>query len=188
MKRILGVCILIALFLLALAVLRPSPTRGDTGIDAGTNALRAQTGLHALATSSALTALASERAEEISTDFNHHSLNGRVPACTSAWGENIAYSGYSNPDFVQMWANSPEHRANMLGDWQYQGSATYTVGSVTYAVQIFIRGCAVVSTPPPSQHSEAPVLLPNTSVTCPTALPSNRMSYLSSLVKTADSM
>jgi hypothetical protein len=170
-KRILAVTIIIALFLITLAWVRPSPVHGDIGIDTGTNAHRISAGLPALTTWAPLQVVADKRAREISTDFNHHIdlIFPLLPSCVTGAGENIAWSDFDSPDFVQIWWSSPEHRANMLGDWRYQASATYRSGDRTYAVQLFARGCepAPASTPastPNAPAAPAPTFtLPNTS-------------------------
>ena len=164
MKRILATTILIALSMAALAWLRPSPVNGDISIDAGTNAHRTSTGLPALTTWAPLQAVANQRAVQISTDFNHHIdlIFPLLPACVTGAGENIAWSGFDNPDFVQLWWNSPEHRANMLGDWRYQASATYRIGSITYAVQLFARGCEAAPAPVPTRTPASTPVAPST--------------------------
>lgn len=154
------------------------------GVDALTNDFRAQNGLHSLQTSPILTQFAEQRAREIVSDFSHDFGWWDASGCRGV-GENIHYRipAASDPASysVQAWINSPGHRANMLGDWDVQGSAIYLApNGGHYAVQLFGFDCGTTSQPSPTpqptpqptpapthtpQPSEAPVLLlPDTSL------------------------
>lgn len=170
----------------ALSILWVGTTQANAGIDAGTNQLRAENGLKTLDTWDPLVSLANLRAAEITTNFNHPSdwgyLFARLPSCVTGIGENIAYhyDPVGDGEFVQMWWDSPEHQANMLGHWSHQGSATATAGGRTYAVQLFTSGCTAqtprTTTTYPARKRAKPaavkttptVQMPDTSVESPT--------------------
>lgn len=183
MKRI-GLVLICTLLLL----LRVGNVAGNVGIDAGTNAHRTSAGLVALSTNATLQAMAAQRATEIvRPNFEHDNalLVSRITAHFNCWklvGENIAYSTTPTSDaaFVQLWWDSPEHRANMLNPaFRLQGSATYAApDGLTYAVQIFLEPCPQRTPAPsptakpkpeptrsPADKPAPPFRLPNTSVT-----------------------
>ncbi len=55
-------------------------------------------------------------------------------------GENIAYGGITADRLVQMWLDSPGHRANILGDYTHVGTgATRAADGTVFAAQNFLR-------------------------------------------------
>ena len=89
--------------------------------------------------------LAQIRVEEIKTDWSHEGFkaknneiyskycNENNIICTSV-GENLAKGDFKNEaDVVLSWENSPEHKQNMLGDYNVQCVAV----SGTYYVSLF---------------------------------------------------
>lgn len=177
------IMILIALMLaLLILIVAASRTHASESIDAGTNQIRVEHGLPALDTWQPLAALADLRAREIVVNFSHpsswQSLFDRLPSCVTRLGENIAWISdrVDGSWAVNAWYNSPEHRANMLGQWNYQASQLLYANGRTYAVQLFSAGCATTTPPAPTtrpkhvvhKQSAAPkVLLPNTSIEAP---------------------
>lgn len=113
------------------------------------NKIRAQEGLSPLATTSALSAAAGQRAEELVSRYAHERPDGtdcftvlrEFGVSYRAAGENIA-AGYPTPEAVVTgWMNSPGHRANILnpgfkaiGVGHVSGQGSY--GS--YWVQLFV--------------------------------------------------
>lgn len=109
------------------------------------NEIRAENGLGALTTESALTRAANKRADEIVESFSHTRPNGE--SCFTVLeeynisymgaGENIAMGYTSAQAVVEAWMNSEGHRANIL-------NASYTKLGVGYDpdtnswVQLFI--------------------------------------------------
>lgn len=88
------------------------------------NTYRASYGLPPVASSTETCTFAQTRAQEISSGFNHNGFYNRVDNRTipySQWAhatENIAQA----PDYkevVNLWANSPEHAANMRDNTPY---------------------------------------------------------------------
>ena len=111
------------------------------------NVERVKGGLHELTMSSALTAPANKRAQEIKTQFSHTRPNGtqwstvldEYGISVRAAGENLAY-GYNTPEaVVQGWMNSPGHRANIMnGNFNQIGIGVYTDSNGTvYCTQLF---------------------------------------------------
>ncbi|KKM62147.1 hypothetical protein LCGC14_1524620 [marine sediment metagenome] len=98
------------------------------------NEYRVENRLHPLMTDNSLNALASERCIEISQqgNFSHEGLK-KYPLL----GENImmlATSFDSNYKLLEVWANSPEHNANMLN---VKYTKTGFARNGKYAVQLF---------------------------------------------------
>lgn len=149
---------LLAALLAAILTIGLVPTvQANARIDSGTNAFRSSHGLPALTTWGPLEDVARRRAREITSNFAHPTnwqyLFDLLPGCLTGIGENIAYSTtsvYSDAWVVNAWIDSPSHRANMLGTWSWQGSATYVANDGrTYAVQLFALGCTETTQPKP---------------------------------------
>lgn len=111
------------------------------------NAERVKGGLQELTMSSALTAPANKRAQEIKTKFSHTRPNGtqwstvldEYGVSVRTAGENLAY-GYNTPEaVVEGWMNSPGHRANIMnGNFNKIGIGVYTDSNGTvYCTQLF---------------------------------------------------
>lgn len=191
-NRVFGhlIMILIALVLaMLILIVAASRTHASESIDAGTNQIRVEHGLPALDTWQPLVALADLRAHEIVVNFSHPSswqyLFDRLPSCVTGLGENLAWitEKADGAWAVNAWYASPEHRANMLGQWNYQASQLLYANGRTYAVQLFAAGCTTRTAPTavpapapttrPTKHvvhkqSAAPkVVLPNTSIEAP---------------------
>lgn len=139
---------------------------GNATIDAATNNYRASQGLPGLPTWSALEQLAQLRAGETIINFAHPSdwqyLFDRLPSCVTGLGENLAY--YSTGQIpagwpVSAWITSPTHQANLVGTWDWQASATREANGLTYAVQLFAKGCSaeIQTTTVDPQRKAAPV-------------------------------
>jgi len=102
----------------------------DEGVLQQLNAIRVAHGLVPLKLSAALTASATQHTEEMGTDgyFEHASADGTLfwkriehwypEASYGYWsvGENLLWSSpdVNAPAALQLWMNSPEHRANIL--------------------------------------------------------------------------
>ncbi len=114
-----------------------SYTRIDSGISGYflLNNLRERCGLTTfLEPDSNMENLAYQRAMELVNDFSHHSVGGY----NKGYAENIAM-GYL-PDAASVlvgWYNSPGHRANMLGNYQFVGMAHFNENGTDYWVQLF---------------------------------------------------
>jgi Cysteine-rich secretory protein family len=116
----------------ALSVLRPLPavaattsfTTAAERIVSDTNVFRAAHGLSAVSLDLTISDdVAQPWAQKMAQtgSFNHNpNVSAQIPAGWSAWGENIAY-GFDYTDVVDAWIASPEHRANLLGDFSDLG-------------------------------------------------------------------
>jgi uncharacterized protein YkwD len=111
------------------------------------NQERVKGGLSELTMSSALTAPANKRAQEIKQSFSHTRPNGSAwstvldeyNVSVSTAGENLAY-GYNTPEAVVTgWMNSPGHRANIMnGKFHKIGIGVYKDSNGTvYCTQLF---------------------------------------------------
>lgn len=130
-----------ALAAILLLLLLVSPARSSTNIDAGTNTYRVGQGLVALPTSTTLTNLALQRAEQIVSDFSHTYWWWDASGCAGI-GENLAWTTADDLEWpLSAWIASPSHQANLVGDWDVQGSAEIIVDGSRYAVQLFGKDC-----------------------------------------------
>ena len=110
------------------------------------NQERAKGGLQPLTMSSALTAPANKRAQEIKTKFSHTRPNGtqwstvldEFGVSVRTAGENLAY-GYNTPEaVVEGWMNSPGHRANIMNaNFNKIGIGVYNSNGTVYCTQLF---------------------------------------------------
>lgn len=102
------------------------------------NQFRQSNGLQPLMFTDDLNRIAALRLQELKTDYSHHSAGNY----NQHLGENIAMStgALNNSSALNMWENSPGHRANMLDStYRYTGYAIYDGGfwGGAYAVQVF---------------------------------------------------
>lgn len=160
------------------ALLYTNATRADAGIDGATNAYRAGKSLAPLATSNTLTSLAMERAKQVAQPGGwHHDFWWWDASGCAGIGENLAYRIPAPDDpasyFVNAWINSPDHHANLVGNYDYTGSAIYFANGGAYAVQLFGDGCgsAPAPAPAPATPKPAPVPVQNTPVPQPSKPP-----------------
>jgi uncharacterized protein YkwD len=145
---------LLAALLVPAATARPGETHGprvaltalESGVLAQLNAIRAQHHLVPLKLNAELTDSAAEHTREMEQDgyFAHNSADGTVfwkriqhwyaQGASRYWsvGENLLWSA---PDIgaqgaLQLWMNSPEHRANILDpNWREIGISALHVAS-----------------------------------------------------------
>ncbi|MDE3253144.1 MAG: CAP domain-containing protein [Bacteroidota bacterium] len=80
------------------------------------------------------------------TSFGHEGFEQRVASIqkTSGWitasAENVAYGKLSANEVVKGWLNSPGHKKNIEGNYQFSGIGIYRDSKgVTFFTQIFFR-------------------------------------------------
>lgn len=135
-------------------------TRANTIMDGLINQSRTTNGLSALTTSSTLTALAEQRALEIKDNFAHDFWWWDASGCNGI-GENLAWrtppaenpEQYAHNQFMA----SPDHHANIMGDWDLVGTALLIIDGAQYAVQLFGNDCGGNTVPPPGPTPEPAV-------------------------------
>lgn len=151
----------LAAFLVVLSV--AGPATANVRVDRMVNNFRVNHDLRRLKSAdheNQLWRLAFRRTYQIERNWGHRSdwqwFFDRLPRCATGIGENIAYYRlWGEPPPYRWpftaWRDSPDHRANMLGNWTWQASAIRKVrngdGSTSYwAVQLFLKGCRHRST------------------------------------------
>lgn len=113
-----------------------------------TNKFRSSKGLKPLVLQEVLSDEAQGHSQNMArkkTPFGHKGFDKRTKRIKAAlgWGsafaENVAYGQLDGKGVVDLWINSPGHRANLLGNYQYIGIgiAAARDGSL-YFTQIFI--------------------------------------------------
>ena len=115
-----------------------------------TNAARSARGRKALARDPTLDRLAQGHANDMARTgrVNHAGFSRRTAVIRRDWsasgrvGENVAMrlgSGTVPRQFVDMWAASPSHRANLFGPYTHAGTAVARGESgAWYAVQLYV--------------------------------------------------
>ncbi|MCU1693386.1 MAG: hypothetical protein JWM64_2477 [Frankiales bacterium] len=108
------------------------------------NAARSAHGLRPLAVSSCADRYAEAWGVHLAalrTLVHRADLGSLLSACgASRVGENIAYGGVTADQLVQMWLDSPGHRANILGDYTHVGTgATRAADGTVFAAQNFLK-------------------------------------------------
>jgi len=108
-----------------------------------TNGERTRRGLRALAPSACADGFANSWAATIAgrNALSHQQLSPILSACRArSVGENVAYGKVTADVMVQMWMNSPGHRANMLNPtFSHLGvGAAASSGGSMFGVQVFL--------------------------------------------------
>lgn len=121
----------------------------ETSILANVNAHRRSLGLSSLQMLDAANQQAFNHSKNMATGkagFGHEGFSQRVRTIEQSAGkiiasaENVAYGSLSAKEVVNVWRNSPPHRKNMEGNYNFIGIGTYKDSrGVIYFTQIFIR-------------------------------------------------
>jgi hypothetical protein len=138
---------------------------GSVGADSGSeqgflsaiNSTRSSNGLGSLEMDSGLQSHARKHtADMIAADGIFHSSSGELQsAAGSGWdklGENVGRGG-SVESLHQAFLDSPGHKANILGDYNYVGIGTDTSDGVLYVTVVFMKKGATSS---PTTTTTAP--------------------------------
>jgi len=143
------------------------------------NAAREAAGLAPLTVSEALTLLAEQHSAQMAsagTIFHTSDLAAEIGSVYPNWtriGENVGM-GSSTQQLTSMFLASPEHAANIYGDYNLLGVGVYTnPGGVMFVTELFAKAVvttSVVSTSPtPTTTSTAPATATTTSTSTSTA-------------------
>nr|WP_274635662.1 CAP domain-containing protein [Microbacterium bovistercoris] len=146
---------IVATTLVVLGVSTPAFAAGSGTIASMVNSDRAAHGLRPLVRSGALDAVAARWAQHMvdaGTISHNPNLAAQAPGGWLRLGENVAM-GYGPEAMERAWMASPDHRANILGDYTAFGVAYLIVGSSTWGVQVFAK----YATTTKSQPAPAPV-------------------------------
>ena len=144
---------LLSLLLAAVLLLSVMPLAGAAGetrlydwsfdIFERMNALRAQYGLSPLTMDETMLECAMIRANELSSNYGHIRPNGSqwytvYPGTNHAMGENIGYGYTSAQEAHELWANSRDHRENILNpEYTCCGVGMVQVGGTVYGIELF---------------------------------------------------
>ena len=148
---------------LALVGLVAASAAADSGSEQGflsaINSTRASAGLGSLKMDGGLQSHARKHtADMIAANDLYHSSSGELRgAAGSGWsklGENVGRGG-SVSSLHRAFLDSPSHRANILGDYNYVGIGTGTRDGVLYVTVVFMKKGST-STPAPTTTSAAP--------------------------------
>ncbi|RYF89759.1 MAG: CAP domain-containing protein [Chitinophagaceae bacterium] len=123
------------------------PAEMSKEVVAKTNEFRKQYGLPALQEKENLNEIAQQHSEAMAKGriaFGHNGFNARheqaSPKIKSlySFAENVAYGAETAAQVVENWKNSPGHRKNMLGKYQYIGvGIARSKNGQLYYTQIF---------------------------------------------------
>lgn len=107
------------------------------------NELRAENGIAPLTMDETFLECAMTRAKELAANYSHTRPNGRqwytvYTGRYKSMGENIGYGYSSAQEAHQLWANSREHRENILNpDYAVCGVGMVRIGNTVYGVELF---------------------------------------------------
>ena len=103
---------------------KPQPPPA-TNLNDVVNQYRSSIGLPKLSTRADLCNLSKDRLNEVIVDFNHDGFRRRIDAGVfsalgfTAFAENIWQGNGYPKSALESWVNSPGHKANLEGDYQY---------------------------------------------------------------------
>lgn len=123
------------------------------------NAERSSRGMNTLSVDSGLASHAAKHTQDmISAGSIYHSSEAELRAAGgsgwSAIGENVGRGG-SVSSLHQAFMDSPGHRANILGDYNYAGVGTGVSNGVLYVTVVFMKKGSTTTAPPATTASPA---------------------------------
>lgn len=150
------------------------------------NAERSSRGLNTLSVDGGLASHARKHTQDmIDAGEIYHSSEAELKAAAgSGWskiGENVGRGG-SVSSLHQAFMDSPGHRANILGDYNYVGIGTGTSNGVLYVTVVFMKKGTTTTTAPPT--TAAPTTAPQTTA-APTPPPTTAKAKSSTPTTTA---
>lgn len=179
-SRWLALILVVSLTTLFLSASAGADSGSEQGFLSAINSSRSSAGLGSLTMDGGLQSHArSHTAEMIAADEIYHSSSGELQAAAgSGWeklGENVGRGG-SVSSLHEAFMDSPGHRANILGDYNYVGIGTGTSDNgVLYVTVVFMKkgssAGATTTTAPPSETTEATAASSEPAATAPAAVP-----------------
>ena len=121
-------CLVLFISLISFSEVQPAGLSQDVLNE--TNQFRRSNGLSELIMKEELNALAQKHSEDMArgrVSFGHSGFSKRTAQAKKKmdlagyFAENVAYGPTTASGVVTMWKNSPDHRKNMLGPYEYMG-------------------------------------------------------------------
>lgn len=162
-KRWLSIAIVAAMATIGLGLAAGADSATEADFLAQINSTRSSNGLGPLTVDGGLRSHARNHTQDM-MDANqiYHSTSAELKAAAgSGWsklGENVGRGGTVS-SLHQAFMNSPGHRANILGEYNYVGIGTGTKDGVLYVTVVFMQKGATTTTttaPPQTTTTEAP--------------------------------
>lgn len=162
-----------ALAIVGLSASADADSGSEQGFLSAINSTRASVGLAPVKMDGGLQAHARKHTADMiaAGDIYHSSSSELKSAAGSGWtklGENVGRGG-SVSSLHKAFLNSPAHKANILGDYNYAGIGTDTADGVLYVTVVFMKkgstepATTTTTTPPPStETTSAPKTTPTT--------------------------
>ncbi len=153
-RRWIATIALAALATMALGLSAGADSATEGEFLAKINAERASRGLNKLSVDGGLVSHARKHTQDmINAGKIYHSTEAELKAAAgSGWssiGENVGRGG-SVSSLHAAFMDSPGHRANILGDYNYAGVGTGTSNGVLYVTVVFMKKGSTTTTAPPT--------------------------------------
>jgi hypothetical protein len=161
-RRWIAISLVAALAAIGLGLPAGASAEGD--FLAKINAERSSRGLNKLSVDGGLASHARKHTQDmINAGEIYHSSSAELKAAAgSGWssvGENVGRGG-SVSSLHAAFMDSPSHRANILGDYNYAGIGTGVSNGVLYVTVVFMKKGSTTTTAPPT--TAAPTTAPPT--------------------------
>lgn len=172
-KRWLSIAIVAAMATIGLGLAAGADSATEADFLAQINSTRSSNGLGPLTVDGGLRSHARNHTQDM-MDANqiYHSTSAELKAAAgSGWsklGENVGRGGTVS-SLHQAFMNSPGHRANILGEYNYVGIGTGTKDGVLYVTVVFMqKGATTTTTTAPPQTTTTEASTTTTTASTPT--------------------
>jgi hypothetical protein len=172
-KRWLSIAIVASMATIGLGLAAGADSATEADFLAHINSTRSSNGLGPLSVDGGLRSHARNHTQDM-MDANQifHSTSAELKAAAgSGWsklGENVGRGG-SVSSLHQAFMNSPGHRANILGEYNYVGIGTGTKDGVLYVTVVFMqKGATTTTTTSPPQTTSTEAATTTTKASTPT--------------------
>ena len=157
--RLLATAILLTILGLVVAPAVSASASESGTIHSLVNAARASAGLPPLRLNAALDQVAANWANQLAASgqlAHNPSYAAQIPSGWMNAGENVAQGQPTGAAMHDAWMASPQHRANILGEFTDVGIAFLSAGGTTWGVEVFAAYPAQAPAPaPPAVAPEA---------------------------------